>query len=80
MKNSRAMSSTACKGLPHRKEHLSDAEKKEQSIFDANKAKLESLEHHKGNKSDAHVRSTDELKKVSDKAQVEQNRPDDGVY
>ncbi|SJM87301.1 related to protein FMP16, mitochondrial [Zygosaccharomyces bailii] len=76
----RSLSSTAFNEFPHRKAHLSDAEQKEQNIFDANKAKLESMEHDKANKSDAHVQSCDELRKVGEDAQIEQNRPDDGVY
>ncbi|KAM3159814.1 Protein FMP16, mitochondrial [Lachancea thermotolerans] len=51
-----------------------------QKDMDANKKKLDELEK-KSHNGGAYKRpSTDELKKKGEDAQVEQHRPDDGVY
>ncbi|SCU99808.1 LANO_0F03774g1_1 [Lachancea nothofagi CBS 11611] len=52
-----------------------------QEELDSNKKKLEELEKKKGGKNHDYERpSRDQLKKRGDDAQVEQQRPDDGVY
>ena len=65
--------------FPHRKEHQNAEEQKEQKLFDQNKSKLDNLEHEHGVKN-TDTESCEELKKKGEDAQVEQNRPDDGVY
>lgn len=65
--------------MPHQKHNLSPEEKKEQKLFDDNKAKLDKLEHEKSYDG-TERESCEELKKKGDDAQIEQNRADDGVY
>lgn len=77
--SARAFSSAPVARFPHRKANQNAEEKKEQSLFDQNQAKLDKLEHENGTK-DADRGSCEELKKKGDDAQIEQNRPDDGVY
>lgn len=77
---SRAFTCTAYRAFPHRKDHQSPSEQKEQSSFDENQAKLEQMEHSRRLNADYNQRTESELRKTSDDAQVEQNRPDDGVY
>ncbi|GAV55648.1 hypothetical protein ZYGR_0AY00400 [Zygosaccharomyces rouxii] len=78
---SRAFTSTAYRTLPHRKENLTGSEQKEQKDFDENQARLEEMEHSHGKDVDyTHQRSEAELRKTGEDAQIEQNRPDDGVY
>lgn len=75
----RTFSAATMARFPHLKDHQTQEEKKEQKLFDENKAKLDKLEHEKNGK-DTNRESCDELKKKGDDAQIEQNRPDDGVY
>lgn len=77
--SARGFSSASVARFPHRKEHQSPEEQKEQSLFDQNKRRLDKLEHEKGTEG-ADRESCDELRKKGDNAQIEQNRPDDGVY
>ncbi|EJS44276.1 fmp16p [Saccharomyces arboricola H-6] len=78
-KSSKAAFSTATMAsYPHLKDKQDAAEKKEQSLFDSNKEKLDSLEH--GKSTNFKQPGMEDLKKKGDDARIEQNRPDDGVY
>ncbi|CAI4058046.1 hypothetical protein SKDZ_04G2940 [Saccharomyces kudriavzevii ZP591] len=78
-KSPRAAFSVAARAsLPHLKDNQDAAEKKEQSLFDSNKKKLNSLEHDKN--PDYKQPGMEDLQKKGDDARIEQNRPDDGVY
>ncbi|CAR29357.1 ZYRO0G06776p [Zygosaccharomyces rouxii] len=78
---SRAFTNTAYRALPHRKDNLTADEQTEQKNFDDNQARLEEMEHSRTKDVDyTHQRSEAELRKIGEDAQVEQNRPDDGVY
>lgn len=61
------------------KHNQNKEEEREQKLFDKNQERLEKLEHDEDYK-DYQQPSQEELKIKGDKARIEQNRPDDGVY
>ncbi|CCK69943.1 Fmp16p KNAG_0D01920 [Huiozyma naganishii CBS 8797] len=61
------------------KSDQSTEEKKEQKLFDKNKARLEKLETGKGPRGFKRP-SEKALQEKGENARIEQNRPDDGVY
>ncbi|SMN21906.1 similar to Saccharomyces cerevisiae YDR070C FMP16 Putative protein of unknown function [Maudiozyma saulgeensis] len=74
----RMMSSTRNCAKDHRMKHPDAEDVKEQRKFDANKKKLEKLEH--GGHSGIMKPSMEKLQQKGENARIEQNRPDDGVY
>jgi len=74
----RLISTTSSCARDHRMKHPNPEDVKEQKKFDANKKKLEKLEH--GGHSGIKKPSMEKLQQKGEDARIEQNRPDDGVY
>ena len=75
----RLFSSAASEVEAHRKKNPDDMDIKDQSLFDANKKRLEEMEK---NSKLVSLKEPGErvLQERGSDAEVEQNRPDDGVY